>query len=122
MFTNSKPNDLLVSITSGTDPTARIIPSEGGLFGTFYFDGSSLADGDYVIKQYKAALFPSASVRYDQEDCEAKFTIANGGAVGINSVKVNTEVQTGIYNIQGQRMNGLQKGINIVNGQKVIVK
>ena len=28
----------------------------------------------------------------------------------------------GIYNIAGQRLNSLQKGINIVNGKKVFVK
>ena len=28
----------------------------------------------------------------------------------------------GIYNLQGQRLNGVQKGINIVNGKKVFIK
>jgi hypothetical protein len=27
-----------------------------------------------------------------------------------------------IYNLSGQRLNSLQKGINIVNGKKVLVK
>ncbi len=37
---------------------------------------------------------------------------------GINSVIENAE----IYNIAGQRMNKLQRGVNIVNGKKVLVK
>lgn len=123
MFTNSAPNDLLVSITSGTDASAKMIASDGGTFATFTFDGSTLADGEYVVKMYKATLFPSASVRYDQEDYEAKFKIESGTAVGVGAIKANnTAAHTGIYNIAGQRLDGLQKGINIVNGQKVIVK
>jgi hypothetical protein len=30
--------------------------------------------------------------------------------------------QKAIYNLQGQRIGSLQKGLNIVNGQKVLVK
>ena len=36
---------------------------------------------------------------------------------------INKEgVRTGIYNLQGQRLSSLQKGLNIVNGKKVYVK
>jgi len=35
-----------------------------------------------------------------------------------NKVKTKTE----IYNLQGQRLSALQKGLNIVNGQKVYAK
>ena len=30
--------------------------------------------------------------------------------------------ETVVYNLQGVRMNGLQKGLNIVNGKKVVIK
>ena len=42
---------------------------------------------------------------------------------GIQNVKTakNTE-HTVIYNLQGVRLNSLQKGINIVNGKKVVIK
>ena len=43
------------------------------------------------------------------------------GADAINSVEAEN-VKGGIYNLAGQRMSSLQKGINIVNGVKVIVK
>ena len=33
-----------------------------------------------------------------------------------------TNVQTGIYNLAGQRLQKMQKGINIVNGKKIFVK
>ena len=42
---------------------------------------------------------------------------------GIEAIRNNKEViRTGIYNLQGQRLNSLQKGLNIVNGRKIYVK
>ena len=42
---------------------------------------------------------------------------------GIKDVRnKRSEVRNNIYNFQGQRLNSLQKGLNIVNGQKVFVK
>jgi hypothetical protein len=40
-------------------------------------------------------------------------------ATGISNVNVN-DIQTPIYNLAGQRVSKLQKGINIVNGKKVL--
>ena len=42
---------------------------------------------------------------------------------GIEAIINNKEARrNSIYNLQGQRLNSLQKGLNIVNGQKVYVK
>lgn len=58
------------------------------------------------------------------------FTIQFDDATGVNSLpsmdvaassKFNIQGST-IYNVAGQRMSKLQKGLNIVNGQKVMVK
>ena len=46
-------------------------------------------------------------------------------ATGIKRTEATekTEATEGvIYNLQGQRLNGVQKGINIVNGKKVLIK
>ena len=44
-------------------------------------------------------------------------------ATGIEEVRCNKEdVRSDIFNLQGQRISSLQKGLNIVNGQKVFVK
>ncbi|MBO4314633.1 MAG: hypothetical protein J5867_01525, partial [Prevotella sp.] len=41
---------------------------------------------------------------------------------GIAEVRSKQEAVRGsIYNLQGQRLNSLQKGLNIVNGRKVYV-
>jgi len=45
----------------------------------------------------------------------------NSGATAITNAKSSSNNGV-IYNIAGQRMNGLQKGINIVNGKKVLKK
>ena len=43
---------------------------------------------------------------------------------GIEEVAYNNKVKTrtDIFNLQGQRINSLQKGLNIVNGRKVVIK
>lgn len=41
---------------------------------------------------------------------------------GIETINATTTESMTIYNLQGQRLNGLQKGINIVNGKKIVVK
>ena len=37
-------------------------------------------------------------------------------------VKMNEPKTNRFYNLNGQRVNGLQRGINIVDGQKIMVK
>ncbi len=131
MFTASKPNDLLISLTATT--TGRVIDAGSGLIGTFYFDGSSLTDGTFVVTQYTATIFPDAKTRYDiddrnstDDDLKASFTIQDGKVTGtstaINEINANGDAAKGIYNIAGQRLNTLQKGLNIVDGKKVYVK
>ncbi len=134
MFTKSLPNDLLVSVTSGN--STKYFKENTGAIGTFSFDGSSLADGEYAVKLYGASAFHDASGRYDAGgyhtpdqsadykpfEVTATFKVAGGTVTGIELVKAATTVKTGIYNIAGQRLNGLQKGINIVDGKKIIVK
>ena len=45
----------------------------------------------------------------------------NEDATAINGINATTADGT-IYNLQGQRVNSLQRGINVVNGKKVLVK
>ena len=44
----------------------------------------------------------------------------NGVTTGISDVKAQTITDGAIYNVAGQRVNKLVKGINIVNGKKVV--
>ena len=46
-----------------------------------------------------------------------------GNPDAINEISADDRQQfSGIYNLAGQRISKLQKGINIVNGKKIIVK
>jgi hypothetical protein len=51
---------------------------------------------------------------------EAK-EVKDGAATGIDAVK-NGQDADAIYNLQGVRVNNVQKGVYIVNGKKVVVK
>lgn len=43
-------------------------------------------------------------------------------ATGIENVNVNDNLNEAIYNLAGQRMQKLQKGINIIKGKKIVIK
>ena len=133
LFKASKPNNLSVSIVS--DNGSKIKETSGAI-GTFWFDGSSLADGTYTVKMYDACVFPDANSRIDAAgqhtpdqsadyksfEYEYQIIIKDGTLTsGINNITVASKAN-GIYNIAGQQMNGLQKGINIVDGHKIFVK
>lgn len=52
-----------------------------------------------------------------------RFTIKIGNnATGIQQVEAYNESKKEIYNLNGQKMQALQKGINIINNKKVIVR
>ena len=49
----------------------------------------------------------------------------NGESLGIEDVKLDESVRSatdGIYDLYGRRLNGIQRGFNIVNGKKVIIR
>ena len=48
------------------------------------------------------------------------FFLNGGDATGISGVDANVDANEAIYNIAGQRINKFQKGINIINGKKIL--
>ena len=73
--------------------------------------------------QYPVLFATSEQVFFNEEE-NIYYNLINGIPVGIDEVKSSETkaVQTGIFNLAGQRLDRLQKGINIVNGKKVLVK
>ncbi len=72
--------------------------------------------------KYPVLTASSEQVFFNEEE-NIYYNLINGVPVGIGEVKsAEPEVQTGIYNLAGQRLEKMQKGINIVNGKKVLVK
>lgn len=57
----------------------------------------------------------------DPNSAKAMFFVGEGAATGINAVEKNLEGGD-IFNLNGQKVNNVQKGVYIVNGKKVIFK
>lgn len=78
-----------------------------------------MVDGENVKKaqQYRCYLTnPTPS------PVSAFYLNGEGETTGINALLNGNNGETEIYDLSGKRLNHLQKGINIVNGQKVLVK
>lgn len=60
---------------------------------------------------------------YIQTDSQARqLTLVTNEETAIDAIEALLNNKTEIYDLNGRRMNSLQKGINIVNGKKIIVK
>ena len=72
------------------------------------------------ISAYTEGLY-TVTMENSQESFVGEF---NSNTTGIEEVKSKRSEVSGhyIYNLQGQRISSLRKGLNIVNGQKVYVK
>ena len=62
----------------------------------------------------------TVNVENSRESFTGQFDAQTTGIKAITNNK--EETRTDIYNLQGQRLSSLQKGLNIVNGQKIYVK
>ena len=72
-------------------------------------DISAYAEGRYTV-----------TVENSQESFTGQFETLMTGIEAIRNNKEEKGIH--IYNLQGQRLNSLQKGLNIVNGRKIYVK
>ncbi len=112
-----------------------------GLVGNLSAENIKTPDGCYVLVdgvlrqvQGGTAYIQTNRAYFDLSGVEAIEGEATAGvkyisisfeedATGITELTEKTEATEGaIYNLQGQRVNSLQRGINIVGGKKVLVK
>lgn len=91
-------------------------------------EGTELVAGtDYSIENGVFSFLKSQSGIYcemtnsELSGLTAKTTAIDVVVTGINGVKTEAR-KTGIFNLAGQRMAQPRKGLNIINGKKVIVK
>ena len=85
--------------------------------GTMYI----LANGADGVGFYKAEGTIPAGKAYFQSSTGVKAFFFDGDdATGISGVDANLNANDAIYNIAGQRIQKMQKGINIINGKKVL--
>ena len=86
-----------------------------------------LGNGNYGIGFYQPAegfVLPKGKCYLQTWGDDARIFIMPGMEdTGINATQVNNgATKSGIYDLNGQRIDKLQKGLNIVGGKKVIVK
>ncbi len=92
--------------------------------------GFFLADNGCEIPAYKAYLqIPTSAVATTTSNVMSSLSIGfddeDGTITGVAPVKTMEEEMDGntvIYNINGQRMQSLTRGLNIVNGKKIFIK
>ena len=73
-----------------------------------------LAERLHIRHQFTESLLGenNYAVRY--------FFLNGDDATGISNVDANVDANEAIYNLAGQRINKFQKGINIINGKKIL--
>ena len=102
----------LVNITDETGKTVYEKNINAGAIVGLNIDISAYPEGRYTV-----------TVENNNESFTGEFDAQTAG-VG-DALRLNDNgkiVNDNIYNLQGQRLSSLQKGLNIVNGQKVFVK
>ena len=98
-----------VSITDESGKAIYEKPINAGNIVGLNIDISTYPEGDYTV-----------TVENSNESFVGEFKAQTTGIEEVRSKKL--EVRGYIYNLQGQRLSSLQKGLNIVNGQKIYVK
>ena len=99
----------LVSIT---DETGKVVYEKS-------INASSIVGLNIDISAYEKGRY-TVIVENSNESFTGEF---EAQTTGIEAIKANKEdVRSYIYNLHGQRLSTLQKGLNIVNGQKIYVK
>ena len=99
----------LVSITSESGKAVFEKEIYAGNIVALNIDISTYAEGRYTV-----------TVENSRESFTGEFGTQTTGIKEISNKK--EEAGGKIYNLQGQRLSSLQKGLNIVNGQKIYVK
>ncbi len=99
----------MVSITDESGKTVYEKAINAGSIVGLNIDISKYAKGHYTV--------------IVENSNESFIGVFNAQTTGIEEVKSKkSEIRGYIYNLQGQRLSSLQKGLNIVNGKKVYVK
>ncbi|MBR3373062.1 MAG: hypothetical protein IKG75_03555, partial [Bacteroidaceae bacterium] len=88
---------------------------------TVYFDGSELADGDYVVKMTSSLAVGTDAKSYKAADMDAKFSIKDGKVTAVAALTAEA-VAAGkaIYTLDGKKVAAPAKGqIYVVGGKAV---
>lgn len=127
---------LLLKAEGGATVDVPVIASAPALTSTNCLTGTNeaitLEEGDYILNvvngkagfyrattQYTALAAHRAYISAEAGQGVKSFIFDDDDATAISSVEFFTE-EGAIYNVAGQRLQKMQKGINIVNGKKIL--
>ena len=122
----------------GWDKGSRATHTNGWLTGVLEKDGARVPSGSYVLAtntdtKKQAFYLTDDSVTCPQNKCyirlpegqasvKALYFENSGTTTAIEDVFGENESNTAIYDLAGRRLTSIQKGVNIVNGRKVLGK
>lgn len=113
--------------TSATEGTltqgdATIIVSNGGATANQQLHKITDTWTKDVTKMENVTIVAILTGKSDTVNQLLPLSMTEGSGDGIQNVNAVNAQNLTIYNLQGVRMNQLQKGINIVNGKKIVIK
>ena len=123
----------IIGYQKGAETTNQTV----GLLTGVLVEGGYVPSGSYILSKYKDRfafyMVDGENVKKAQQyrcyltnpaptAVSAFYLNGEGETTGINALLNGNNGETEIYDLSGKRLNHLQKGINIVNGQKVLVK
>jgi hypothetical protein len=97
----------------------RITDESGKVVYERVVNAGSIVGLNINISAYAKGRY-TVTVENNDESFKGEFETQSSGIEDVRSKM--EDVRKIIYNLQGQRLNTLQKGLNIVNGQKIYVK
>ena len=104
-------------IGDGTEYSANDLEIYRGYYleGEYFTAEDQIKVGDKVIVYGKLVDYKGT-----KEMTGSSIYSLNGVTTGISNIKAETINDGAVYNVAGQRVNKLSKGINIVNGKKIV--
>ena len=91
------------------------------IFRGYYLEGENFTAEDQIKVGDNVIVYGKlVDYKGTKEMTSSSIYSLNGVTTGISDVKAQTITDGFIYNLAGQRMSKLSKGINIVNGKKII--
>lgn len=104
-------------IGDGTEYSANDLEIYRG----YYLEGENFTAEDQIKVGDKVIVYGMlVDYKGTKEMTGSSIYSLNGVTTGISNIKAETINDGAVYNVAGQRVNKLSKGINIVNGKKII--
>ena len=104
-------------IGDGTEYSANDLEIYRG----YYLEGENFTAEDQIKVGDKVIVYGMlVDYKGTKEMTGSSIYSLNGVTTGISNIKAETINDGAVYNVAGQRVNKLSKGINIVNGKKIV--